>query len=83
VEQVLRVSSTSLVRVDRNRYSVPAVWAGRVVSVRLTAERLRVVAGKLVQGFTVPSTLGDGIDANDKAFTTTFPYLATPHLTKP
>ena len=49
VEQVLRVSSTCLVRVDRNRYSVPAVWAARVVSVRLTAERLRVVAqGQLV-----------------------------------
>lgn len=45
----MRVSSTSLVRVDRNRYSVPAVWAGQVVSVRLTAERLRVVAeGQLV-----------------------------------
>lgn len=45
----MRVSSTCLVRVDRNRYSVPAVWAGRVVSVRLTAERLRVVAqGQLV-----------------------------------
>jgi transposase len=44
VEQTLRVSSTCLIRVDRNRYSVPAAWAGRVVSVRLTAERLRVVA---------------------------------------
>lgn len=44
VEQTLRVSSTCLIRVDRNRYSVPATWAGRVVSVRVTAERLRVVA---------------------------------------
>ncbi len=44
VEQTLRVSSTCLVRVDRNRYSVPAAWAGKVVSVRVTADALRVVA---------------------------------------
>ncbi len=44
VEQMLRVSSTCLVRVDRNRYSVPAGFAGKVVSVRSTATRVRVVA---------------------------------------
>lgn len=44
VEQTLRVSSTCLIRIDRNRYSVPAVWAGKVVSVRLTAAARRVVA---------------------------------------
>lgn len=33
VEQMLRVSNTCLVRVDRNRYSVPAEWAGKAVSV--------------------------------------------------
>jgi transposase len=44
VEQTLRVSSTCLVQVDRNRYSVPAEWAGKVVSTRLTAGTLRVVA---------------------------------------
>jgi transposase len=44
VEQVLRVSSTCLVRIDRNSYSVPAQWAGKVVSARLTADTLRVVA---------------------------------------
>jgi transposase len=43
VEKTLRVSSTCLVRVDYNRYSVPAEWANRVVSVRLTADRLRMV----------------------------------------
>lgn len=49
VEQPLRVSSTCLVRVDRNRYSVPAIWAGKVVSVRLTADRLQVVAeGRII-----------------------------------
>ncbi len=43
-EYALRVSSTCLVRVDRNSYSVPALWAGTVVSARLTADTLRVVA---------------------------------------
>ncbi len=56
---------------------------GRRLADDVTDIAIQAVAGKLVQGFTVPSTLGDGIDANDKAFTTTFPYLATPHLTKP
>ena len=44
VEKTLRVSSTCLIRVDHNRYSVPAEWANRVVSVRVTADRLRIVA---------------------------------------
>jgi transposase len=44
VEHTLRVSSTCLVQADRNRYSVPAAWAGKVVSARLTAGTLRVVA---------------------------------------
>ena len=44
VEQMLRVSSTCLVRVDRNRYSVPADHAGKAVSVRLDAGRVRIVA---------------------------------------
>jgi len=44
VEQVLRVSGTCLVRIDRNSYSVPAQWAGKVVSARLAADTLRVVA---------------------------------------
>jgi hypothetical protein len=44
VEKTLRVSSTCLVKVDHNRYSVPAEWANRVVSLRLTADRLRLVA---------------------------------------
>ena len=44
VEQMLRVPSTCLVRVDRNRYSVPASAAGQAVSVRTTADQVRVVA---------------------------------------
>jgi hypothetical protein len=43
VEHMLRVSSTCLVVLDRNRYSVPAAFAGRAVSVRSTAN-VRVVA---------------------------------------
>jgi len=27
--------------------------------------------------------VGDGVDANDKPFTTTFPYLASPHSGNP
>jgi hypothetical protein len=41
---MLRVSSTCLVVLDRNRYSVPAEFAGRAVSVRSTAAEIRVVA---------------------------------------
>jgi len=44
VEQVLRVSGTCLARIDRNSYSVPAQWAGKVVSARLAADTLRVAA---------------------------------------
>lgn len=44
VEQMMRVSSTCLVRVDRNRYSVLASMAGQAVSVRTTADQIRVVA---------------------------------------
>ena len=48
VEHMLRVSSTCLVRVDRNRYSVPASLAGQAVSVRTTADQVRVVANGVV-----------------------------------
>ena len=44
IEEMMRVSSTCLVRVDRNRYSVPADFAGKVVSLRLYADRVRIVA---------------------------------------
>ncbi len=44
VEHMLRVSSTCLVNADRNRYSVPAGYAGQAVSVRMTADQVRVVA---------------------------------------
>jgi len=44
VELPCRVSSTSLVSIARNRYSVPCAWAGHRVSVRLYPERIVVVA---------------------------------------
>jgi len=44
VEHMVRVSSTCLVALDRNRYSVPAAFAGRAVSVRSTAKGVRIVA---------------------------------------
>jgi transposase len=45
VEQAARVSSTCLVTVQRNRYSVPSELAGQMVSTRLYPTRVCVVAG--------------------------------------
>lgn len=44
VEYVKRVSPTCLVHLERNRYSVPASFANRPVSVRVYAERIVVAA---------------------------------------
>lgn len=44
VEREARVSSTCLVRVARNRYSVPCELAGQRVSTRLYPDRIHVVA---------------------------------------
>jgi transposase len=44
VEHAKRVSPTCLVHVERNRYSVPASFANRPVSVRLYAERVVIAA---------------------------------------
>ncbi len=48
LEVPARVSSTSLVSVARNRYSVPCAWAGHRVSVRLYPERVVIVADQRV-----------------------------------
>lgn len=45
VEKTSRVSSTCLVTVARNRYSVPCEWAGKRVSTRLYPTHVAVVAG--------------------------------------
>jgi len=44
VEHSKRVTSTCLIRFDRNRYSVPASFANRPVSLRVYADRLVIVA---------------------------------------
>ena len=44
VEHTKRVSPTCLIVFDRNRYSVPAAFANRAVSLRVYAERLVIVA---------------------------------------
>jgi transposase len=48
VESVHKVSSTSLVAVARNRYSVPCESAGQRVSARLYPERIDIVQGDTV-----------------------------------
>jgi hypothetical protein len=49
VEYANRVSPTCLVHLDRNRYSVPASFANRPVSVRVYPERIVVVGeGQIV-----------------------------------
>jgi hypothetical protein len=48
VEYAKRVSPTCLVHLERNRYSVPASFANRPVSVRVYPERIVVVAEGLV-----------------------------------
>jgi transposase len=45
IEHLAKVSKLCLVRWDRNTYSVPAEWVGKVVSIRITANQIRVVAG--------------------------------------
>ena len=44
VEYVKRVSPTCLVHLERNRYSAPASFANRPVSLRVYPERIVVVA---------------------------------------
>ncbi len=45
VQALARVSSTCLVSIARNRYSVPCEWVGQSVSTRLYPTRVLVVAG--------------------------------------
>jgi hypothetical protein len=54
---------------------------GRRLSDDVVDISLRVVAGVLVTGFNKSpnNALTDGVDANDRAFLSTFPYVALPH----
>lgn len=45
LEKVACVSSTCLVSVHRNRYSVPCELAGQMISTRIYPARVSVVAG--------------------------------------
>ncbi|WP_408744436.1 Mu transposase domain-containing protein, partial [Acetobacter pasteurianus] len=44
VEQTKRVSPTCLIQFDGNRYSVPASFANRPVSLRVYPDKLRIIA---------------------------------------
>ncbi len=48
VEHTKRVTPTCLIHLDRNRYSVPASFANRPVSVRVYPERVVVAEGQIV-----------------------------------
>lgn len=48
IEKPARVSSTCLVTVQRNRYSVPCEFAGQMVSTRLYPDRVSVVANDTI-----------------------------------
>ena len=50
VEREVRVSPSSLVHVDRNRYSVDCRYAGKTVSLRTYADRIVSVAGGNIVG---------------------------------
>jgi hypothetical protein len=53
---------------------------GRRLSDDVVDIALQVVAGALLG---MPNGLGDGVNANDLSFKTTFPYLASPHSANP
>jgi len=42
-EKILKVSTTCLVQYDRNRYSVPARYAGKLITLRAYADRLVLI----------------------------------------
>ena len=48
VEQAGRVSSTCLVSIARNHYSVPCEFAGKLVSKRLYPERIEIIQGDAI-----------------------------------
>ena len=50
VERETRVTSTALVHVDRNRYSVDCRYAGKTVSLRTYAERIVMIAAGVIVG---------------------------------
>jgi Domain of unknown function (DUF4331) len=53
---------------------------GRRLADDVTDIAIQAVAGTLVDKKYANAALGDGVNANDKTFMTTFPYLASPHM---
>jgi len=47
-EKILRVSSTCLITYDRNRYSVPAQYASKLLALRAYAERLVLIGDQQI-----------------------------------
>ena len=82
--EVLRINVTTPLAETENRLGVfggdnAGFPNGRRLADDVTDVAVQAVAGKLVDGYDVSADLGDGVNANDKAFSTTFPYLAAPH----
>ncbi len=53
---------------------------GRRLDDDVTDIAIQAVAGKLVEGYKVDAALGDGVNANDVEFMSTFPYMAAPNM---
>lgn len=84
--EMLRINLATPVTASPNRLGALAGDTGGFPNGRRLADdivdiELRVVAGVLVPGFNKEpnNLLTDGVDANDKPFTNSFPYLASPH----
>ena len=82
--EMLRLNTSTATTASPNRLGVfggdnQGFPNGRRLGDDVTDIAIQAVTGKLVEGFTVPDSLGDGVDTNDKAFLTTFPYVAAPH----
>ncbi|HEV8658706.1 MAG TPA: DUF4331 family protein, partial [Thermoanaerobaculia bacterium] len=84
--EMLRINLATPVTASPNRMGALAGDNGGFPNGRRLADdvvdiELQVVAGVLVSGFNKQpnNLLTDGVDANDKLFLTSFPYLASPH----
>ncbi len=84
--EMLRVNTSTALSATENRLGVfggdtAGFPNGRRLADDVVDIEIQAVAGKLA-GVTVDPGLGDGVNTNDKAFTQTFPYVASPHLLK-
>ncbi|NCP67131.1 DUF4331 domain-containing protein [bacterium] len=82
--EMLRLNTSIPVATTENRLGVfggdvAGFPNGRRLADDVTDIAIQAVAGKLVDGYDVPAELGDGVNTNDKAFKSSFPYLAMPN----